>query len=92
MFKLSSKKGFHIEFENGFVVSVQFGPGNYCDNYNMQIGEDEEEAGRIGSNNAECAVWGPDGDMIEYGNWGDTVGGRMKPAEVLELFNWAAKQ
>lgn len=24
--------GFNIEFENGYSVSVQFGPGNYCSN------------------------------------------------------------
>jgi hypothetical protein len=32
MFKITHKKGFHITFENDYTVSVQFGPGNYCDN------------------------------------------------------------
>jgi hypothetical protein len=92
MFKITRKKGFHIEFDNGFIVSVQFGPGDYCQNYDMTPGGDEEEAGRIGSADAECAVWGKDGAMIEYGDWRNTVGGRMEPADVLELMNWASKQ
>ena len=28
--------GFWIGFENGIVLSVQFGWGNYCDNYNNE--------------------------------------------------------
>ena len=91
-FHITGKKGFHIGFANGFTVSVQFGPGNYCDNYDMQIGREDEKAGEQGSSNAECAVWGPGGDLINKPNWGDSVSNRSTPAEVLELLNWAAKQ
>ena len=92
MFKITGRKGFHITFENGYTVSVQFGPGNYCNNYDRQIGRDDEACGRDGSTTAECAVWGPDSKMIKYGDWGDTVSNRSTPAEVLELLNWAAGQ
>lgn len=93
MFKITNKKGFNIKFENGFAVSVQFGPGNYCENYDKEIGREEEISGMKGSNNAECAVFNPDGKMLEYGDWaGDIVGGYMKPSEVLKLLNWAANQ
>ena len=27
------RKGFHMTFENGLTVSVQWGAGNYCDNH-----------------------------------------------------------
>jgi hypothetical protein len=75
MFKITGKKGFHIKFENGYTVSVQFGPGNYCDNYDMEIGRDEENAGKEGSYTAECAVWAEDGEMID--RWdGNTVSNR----------------
>lgn len=30
MFKISASKGFKIQFENGWQVSVQFGKYNYC--------------------------------------------------------------
>lgn len=90
-FRITGKKGFHITFANGWTVSVQFGPGNYCDNYDLDIGRDEEQAGRDGSSTAEVAVWGPGGDLIDRG-WGDTVGNRQTPAEVLDLLNWAQLQ
>lgn len=27
------RKGFHMTFENGLTISVQWGAGNYCDNH-----------------------------------------------------------
>lgn len=93
MFKITSKKGFHITFGNGYTVSVQFGPANYCDNYDMPINEEGcQQSGKQGSTTAECAVWGPDGAMIDYLDTGDTVSPDLSPEEVLELMNWAAKQ
>jgi hypothetical protein len=94
MFKITRKKGFHITFENGYTVSVQFGPGNYCDNYNRRIPEDEEACGEEGSTTAECAVWNSRGkELIPYSVWhGDMVSNRSTPAKVLELLNWAASQ
>jgi hypothetical protein len=93
MFKITSDKGIHIKFENGYTVSIQWGPGNYCENYDGEISADgRRECGSRGSDTAECAVWGRDGKMLEYGDWCDTVGGYMKPAAVLELLNWAASQ
>ena len=88
-FCITDKKGFHIRFENGWTVSVQFCPGNYCQNYDRHIGDDEALCGKIGSSDAECAMWGPDGNMIELGD-GDTVTNRSSPADVLALLNRAA--
>jgi hypothetical protein len=91
-FYITGKKGFHITFENGYTVSVQFGPGNYCENRDMDIGAEEEMAGRAGSANAEVAWWGPDGEMIKFeeDEYADTVKGWMRPADVLALLNRAA--
>jgi hypothetical protein len=33
MMKITAGKGFQITFANGYTVSVQWGPGNYCDNH-----------------------------------------------------------
>jgi hypothetical protein len=93
LFKITAQKGFHITFENGYTVSVQFGPGNYCDNYNSDFGERNYKlCGINGSSTVECAVWARDGEMIEYGDWGDTVSHHSTPKEVLVLLNWAAEQ
>lgn len=94
-FKVTDGKGFHICFANGYTVSVQFGYGNYCDNYDLDQDlpwAERHKRENPGSTNAECAVWGPDGKMIDYGDWNNTVSNRSKPAEVLELLNWAASQ
>lgn len=32
MFRTHKNHGFQIEFENKFILSVQFGPNNYCAN------------------------------------------------------------
>jgi hypothetical protein len=89
--KITDGKGFHITFANGYTVSVQFGPGNYCDNYDYHILTDSVRSGKRGSTTAECAVWGPDKHMIQ--RWdSNTVSNRSSMAEVLELMNWAAAQ
>lgn len=95
-FCITGGKGFHITFENGWTVSVQFGLGNYCDNYRVPMGDDWEETqhqcGEKGSTTAECAVWGPDHKMRKYRGWGDVVSNRSSPAEVLRVMRWAARQ
>ena len=88
-FRITGKKGFHITFENGWTVSVQFGPANYCDNYDAAW-DDSDKVASVGSSTAECAVWGPDGEMVAYRGWGgNTVSNRSTPKEVLRLLKWA---
>lgn len=93
-FRITGKKGFHITFNNGWKISVQFGPGNYCDNYDCRIGIDDEKAGREGSSDAECAIFNNKNIMIKPKrlNWDDTVKGYMKSNEILKLMNWISKQ
>lgn len=93
-FKITSGKGFHITFDNGWTVSVQFGAANYCsgrdtDRYMSVSGEDLEaldrEHGHFGSRSAEVAAWGPDGKLIEIES--DTVAGWKDPTWVLAFMN-----
>ena len=102
-FRITQGKGFHITFENGYTVSVQFGWGNYCEKRDMAdlsflkggtdaVRERDRKHGVDGCANAETAVWGPDGDMIRRGDNGDEVQGWQTPADVLRLLNWAAEQ
>ena len=87
MFKITDNKGFQITFPNGYTVSVQFGAGNYSDNYSLGI---MEYYGKPvpPSSTAETALIGPDGEFVEYK--GDDVQGRQTPEDVLELLNYAA--
>lgn len=63
-FRITGHKGFHIEFKNGLVVSVQFGGGNYCENYDMvKIGSEKDQ--EIKSADAEVAIF----DKGKKGNW-----------------------
>lgn len=94
-FRISEGKGFRIRFENGWGVSVQFGPGNNCDNYDMEIGFDDLEAGNRGSNTAEIAINHDDGQWCEYcydegEDLKDIIRGHVTPKTVLDLMNYAA--
>ena len=95
-FYITKGKGFHIKFDNGWTISVQFGPGNYCDNYNMGFSDNSYiEAGLKGSRTAECEAWGPDGEMVnlplDY-EYDTTVSNRSDVNEVLRLINWVASK
>lgn len=82
-FNIYKGSGFHITFHNGWTVSVQFGPGNYCDNYNLEDflpvmkGEKELPA----SASAEIAAWDKNGEWYDFGD--DQVRGYQNPEEVL---------
>ena len=94
MFSVSGNKGFSITFENGNTVSVQWGPGNYCDpvhpdgrgaGHNAPM----KDEGAWKSTTAEVAAWNSDGDWHNCG--GDQVKGWMTPAQVLEFISFVAK-
>jgi len=87
-FRITEGKGFGITFPNGYCVSVQWGPGNYCDNYSHRPLDDTKDCGETGSNTAECAVFNAAGDMLILPSHNDMVTNRSTPAEVLELMNW----
>lgn len=90
-FKITSGKGFHITFENGWTVSIQFGYGNYGDNYRNSgmYRKDHPEYGDCQSSCAEVAVWPATGDMVELED-GCTVVGYKNTAEVLAIINQTA--
>lgn len=74
-------RGFQMQFNNGWRISVQFGPGNYCDNrwdsdYEINpVLKDECE-------NAEIALFDPDGNLDYNPEWCDQVKGYVSPDEV----------
>lgn len=65
-FLICDGKGFFLPLPNGWTVSVQFGPGNYCDNYDMPISDEgQRESGKRGSLLVEVAAWDANGDWYE---------------------------
>ena len=93
-FKITGGKGFHITFENGYTVSVQFGGGSYCDNYCDEISSEGcIESGKHGSLTAEVSVLGKDGKLIAHPDHdGNTVARDYEVSKVLAILNWAAEQ
>jgi hypothetical protein len=93
-FRITGSRGFHITFENGVTVSVQFGGGNYGDNYDEPIGE-EPKRKILESATAEVAVWDKANNwiLLEYsGDAGGGILGWQTPAQVLAILNWAAQR
>lgn len=37
--QITAGKGLRLTFDNGYSLSIQIGPGNYCDNYGADIGK-----------------------------------------------------
>lgn len=56
-------KGFQITFENGYIVSVQFGSLNYGDYYTRKPSKKDLKGG-LSSEKAEIAVMDPRGDFV----------------------------
>ena len=97
---ISMGKGFRITFANGWAVSVQFGPGNYCNNKYVLGWPDTKRstidvfrhAGENGSPNAEIAIIGPGGGFHRPRGWTDDVLGYVAPDEILKWMRYAARQ
>jgi len=77
----ASPHGIRIKFKNGYAISVQFGPGNYCHNQN--------KTGPVGEcATAETAIIDRYDRFVSYK--GDHVQGYQSPADVLETLNYVA--
>jgi hypothetical protein len=83
MLKITRGTGFQLNFENGWTISVQFGYGNYCDNYHHPEGFDFGKGKDIvQSYDAEIAIWDIEGTWYNFGD--DTVKGYCSADEVAE--------
>jgi len=85
MFNITDQKGFHITFANGFTVSVQFGNGNYCDNYSYGCYGEPVEPSRT----VEVAAWDSNKDWIKLGVNDDAIG-YQTAEQVLAIMNRVA--
>ena len=91
-FSVTMGKGFQMKLPNGWIVSIQFGSMNYCDNRSFSSLETpKDELGNVSCDNAETAVFHSVTDRWAVPPWntGDTVQGRQSPEDVLRLITWA---
>ena len=49
--------GFQLDYSNGWTASVQWGPGNYCTNRDMQANPFKDDIKFLQSETAEIAAW-----------------------------------
>lgn len=98
--RICDNKGFHMDLPNGVTVSVQIGPGNYCDNNHAawdaaKDAMDSDE--NWGSNTAECAAYvtGSNLSWVAVPGYtdvgGDDVCGYMNVSQVLDFINLASQ-
>ena len=85
-------RGFHITFDNGYTVSVQFGPNSVCSvkNENDEIitplNIDEKVP------NAEVAVISEDQELIPFRSGGDETKGFVTPEELVGILTWVMRR
>ena len=83
----NSPFGFFMEFDNGWELSVQWGPGNYCENRNLSMGINpfDGEFHNYSSMNAEVRVRYTPTDQILALQTHEDVDGWVSPDNVMEL-------
>ena len=88
--KTIDNKGIYLTHDDGLTFSIQFGPGNYCENY-----DNDYDMGRPNTSSKDCevAVWtsaGKEGwvtkDYFKDAEDGDcSVVGRVPIEEALRI-------
>jgi squalene cyclase len=96
MFESCSNKGFRITFANGYALSVQWGPMNYCTNRNTDTNWDTNwdialsaKDGLWESDTAEVAVYDPDDKLIDMAY--NQVHGHVHADEIVDLMALVAE-
>ena len=100
--RICDNKGFHLDLPNGVTVSVQLGPGNYCDSDCSNAAFDAPKKAidsddHWGSDTAECAAYvtGTSLSWVAVPGYtdagGDDVCGYMNVSQVLDFINRASQ-
>ena len=89
-FKITLHKGFRMGFENGFEISVQWGPGNYCERQDEDFNK-PEKSDFWSSRSAEIAIFDTNNRIQENSSTGmislgrDTVEGWVSADQVAKV-------
>jgi len=79
-FETTMNKGFMMQFENGFKISVQWGNANYCSRRGSGAWDEAMKQDYWESATAEIAVFDHGGQMVNIGD--DTVAGWLTTDDV----------
>ena len=79
-FETTMNKGFMMQFENGFKISVQWGNANYCTRKGSGAWDEAMKQDHWESATAEIAVFDHGGQMVNIGD--DTVAGWLTTDDV----------
>ena len=82
-FDTCGNHGFHIGFDNGYTISVQFGPGNYCEQYDASF-DAPKSSYFWKSKDAEVAVLDGAGDFVT-GKILDEMKSDLPRDDVMEI-------
>lgn len=94
------RRGVHFEFENGYTVSIQMAPTNYCEHHHIRkpvIGLSAiDTKSEWSSKDAEIAVIQPDGKFVRPWRYGcpgqsDSVVGWVTPDKIAQVLNRVRK-
>lgn len=85
MFKSTRNKGFQMTFANGWTVSVQFGPFNYCEVRSVGDMDAPLNTEVWECPDAEVAAWDSTGKWYDFEC--DSRKGYMTPNEVLDFMD-----
>ena len=87
--------GFHMEFPNGWIISVQWGPGNYCEtrrkNEDGWISPFDGQYHEFVSTTAEIAVMHKDHSRMYPISEHDDVKGWVSATEVAKYIQWVSQ-
>ncbi len=87
MFKITEGKGFQMTFDNGWTISVQWGPINSCNRKATKLNPRDHFIWE--SNDAEVAIWDKDGRDYKFSN--DHVLGRCSANDVAMWIELTSK-
>lgn len=85
-FAITQHKGVRITFSNGYAISIQWGPGNYCDNYNDEYYA-PQGSDWYASATAEIAILDDNG-LCDLPGQCDQVMPRLTSDEVGQVIVW----
>jgi len=77
-------RGYHVIFENGYTLSIQFGFGTYSTNYDLRPTTNKDVNYENNTSTVEIAVWDKNRNWIGF-EGGDNVFGYL-PLEKISEF------
>ena len=86
-------RGFEMQLSNGYVISVQFGPGSISSVKNFALDE-PISLGTIDEKveNAEIMVFASDGTPVPFKTNGEVSKGHVSPDELVGILTWAMRR